>query len=119
MILICDDNKTFLKIIKFYFNKYFPLEDLITTDNQQEILDYIDIIKVKLIIVDYMMPTIDGIELAKKIKAKDKNIKILLCSAFYNDTFVGYLKEDKKFIDDIIPKPLFVEEFKRKIKNYI
>ena len=60
-----------------------------------------------LIISDYRMPTMDGIELLKKAKAVNPSVKTILISAF---DIEDKLYEDCKCVDKILQKPITIPE---------
>ena len=60
-----------------------------------------------LIISDYRMPTMDGIELLTKVKAINSSVKTILISAFDIDE---KLFEECKCIDKILQKPITIPE---------
>jgi DNA-binding response OmpR family regulator len=73
-----------------------------------------------LIITDYKMPQMSGIDLIKKIRGKDTNskIKIILISAFIKDN----LPYDKSYIltvDKILEKPVYLDRLKKVIQELI
>jgi two-component system, cell cycle response regulator CpdR len=68
-----------------------------------------------LVLVDWNMPKIDGIGLARKIREHDSKVKIILITAFFiGDIFAkDEFKEVK--IADVIQKPIVLKEFGRRI----
>lgn len=60
-----------------------------------------------LIISDYRMPTMDGIELLKKVKAINSSVKTILISAYDID---DKLFEECKCVDKILQKPITIPE---------
>jgi DNA-binding NtrC family response regulator len=60
-----------------------------------------------MIISDYRMPTMDGIELLKKVKAVNPSVKTILISAFDID---DKLFEECKCVDKILQKPITIPE---------
>lgn len=77
-ILIADDEKNMLKILKAYFVR--EGYEVFTAEDGQEALDIYYSKKIKLAILDWMMPKVSGIEVCKEMK-KNGNIKVLLLTA--------------------------------------
>ena len=73
-----------------------------------------------LVITDYGMPQMSGLDLIKKIRKTDRNywIKIIVISATVKDDIINY--NDKFFnlkIDKFLEKPLLLQELKNEIKK--
>ncbi len=68
----------------------------------------------KLGLLDIKMPEMDGLELAQKIKDKDKKIKICFLTAFD----LNY-QRDKEYSGCIIKKPISIDDLIKKIKMEI
>lgn len=73
--------------------------------------------KFHLVLTDYMMPNIDGVQLAKKIRAIDQSVPIVLCTGVPNDVNRQLL--DEKVINALLPKPLGLADFRISIKRLI
>jgi DNA-binding response OmpR family regulator len=74
-----------------------------------------------LVITDYRMPHISGIDFIKKIREKDTDCKIrmMLISAFMkSDLNVNVILNNLK-IDKIIEKPIHLETLKHEVKKLI
>ena len=69
-----------------------------------------------LIISDYRMPTMDGIELLTKIKAINSSVKTILISAFDID---DKLYEECKCVDKILQKPITIPELINEVERLI
>lgn len=68
-ILVVDDSETFLKQAESYINRY-KLIPLLST-NGQEALEILKENKdIKIVLTDYLMPKMDGIELTKRIRSE-------------------------------------------------
>ena len=67
-----------------------------------------------LIISDYRMPTMDGIELLKKVKAINSSVKTILISAFDID---DKLFEECKCVDKILQKPITIPELINEVER--
>jgi response regulator RpfG family c-di-GMP phosphodiesterase len=74
-----------------------------------------------LVITDYKMPQMSGIDFLKKIREKDTDykIKMMLISAFMKSdlNFNDRLKNLK--IDKVIEKPIRLENLKNEVKKLI
>ena len=99
-ILIVDDEKDMLRILKTYFiNEGYKVW---TAENGQDAIDILDKESVKLSVVDWMMPIVDGIDLCRYIKSISDTKVIMLTAKNTND---DELKALKHGADDYIRKP--------------
>ena len=75
-----------------------------------------------LVITDYGMPQMSGLDLIKKIREKDRNyrIKTIIISATIKNNIINY---NDKFldlkVDKFLEKPLSLEKLKNEIKMLI
>jgi CheY-like chemotaxis protein len=72
-----------------------------------------------LLITDLRMPGMNGIELANKIRAVNKTIKVFLVTAFANEDLENRQDFKAAKIDRIIQKPLRFSKLKEIIKQDI
>ncbi|MGH9980206.1 MAG: response regulator [Nitrososphaeraceae archaeon] len=119
-ILLVDDEKDILDL----FTEYLSSNgfNTISFQNPLDALEYFykNQSNCYLIITDYKMPQMSGIDLIKKIRGKDTNskIKIILISAFIKDN----LPYDKSYIltvDKILEKPVYLDRLKKVIQELI
>ena len=105
-ILIVDDDEELLE----YLKEAVELEDIgvLCTNSPYRALDLINGSSFDLVLVDYMMPDMDGLDLCSKIKERAPGIKIILMTAFA--TVDNAVKAMKKGADDYIPKPFKINE---------
>ena len=73
-----------------------------------------------LVITDYKMKQMSGIDLIKKIKEKDTDYKIktIVISAFIKDN-LPYDKSYITMIDKILEKPVYLDRLKIEVKELI
>jgi response regulator RpfG family c-di-GMP phosphodiesterase len=74
-----------------------------------------------LVITDYKMPQMSGIDFLKKIREKDTDykIKMMLISAFMkSDLNVNDISKNLK-IDKVIQKPIRLENLKNEVKKLL
>ena len=81
-ILVCDDDKEIVNAIKIYLSK--EGYNILTAYNGEEALKIIKENTIHLILLDIMMPKIDGIEVATKVREKEP-IPIIMLSAKSED----------------------------------
>ncbi len=101
-ILVAEDDKHTSRLMKSILKS--AGYEVFCAYNGEEALDILDTQYVDLVIVDIMMPVMDGYELTKEIRDADSNMPILMVTA-------KQLPEDKKegFIvgtDDYLVKPI-------------
>lgn len=82
-ILICDDDKDIVAALKIYLNN--SDYRLLTAYNGAEALDIVQHDKIQLILMDIMMPVMDGITAMSKIR-EFSNVPIILLTAKSEDT---------------------------------
>jgi len=113
-ILIVEDDKHISKLIKYNLEKsgYF----CITSVSGEEALEILDKERIDLIILDIMLPEMDGFEVCRRIKeeSKFKNIPIVMLTAKGEevDRIVGF----ELGADDYIVKPFSPRELVLRIK---
>jgi len=106
-ILLVDDEKDILNLFCDCLQKFGY--ETIPFNNPVDALNYIYNSKISncsLIITDYKMPLMSGIDLIKKIREKDTTfkLKIILISAFIKSNIMGNDISDSLRIDKIIEK---------------
>jgi CheY-like chemotaxis protein len=119
-ILLVEDEKDILDL----FTEYLSSDgfNTISFQNPIEALNYFyqNQINCSLVITDYKMPEMSGLELIKKIREKDTDCKIktIVISAFIKDN----LPYDKSYIltvDKILEKPVYLDKLKKVIQELI
>ncbi len=99
-ILLIDDEKDFLKIIGSRLEKW-GYELLIAEDATSGLKQFQEN-NPDIIILDYLMPHEDGLELLKKIRRINADVPVVMFTAFANTEL---MKETQKFnISAFIPK---------------
>lgn len=119
MILIVDDEVRIANILKDYLKKEnFDVEIL---NNGNDVIAFINEKKPELVLLDIMLPGIDGITLCKKIKAINDDIQVILVSA--KDKEIDRINGFETGADDYVCKPFSPKEVvarvKVRLKKYI
>lgn len=113
-ILIVDDDPDIIDVIEIYLNN--EGHQVFKASNGTEALSIIDKNIIHLILLDIMMPSMDGFEVCRRIRKKS-NIPIIVLSAKSNDI-------DKIFglgtgADDYIVKPFNPLEMVARVKSQL
>ena len=82
-ILICDDEPDIVSALKFYLTS--PDMTIFTAGNGKEALDILEREEIHLILMDIMMPVMDGISAMVKIREKS-NVPVILLTAKSEDS---------------------------------
>jgi DNA-binding NtrC family response regulator len=82
-ILVVDDEIDFLKVIKLRLevNGY----DVVTAFDGEEALKKIKTEKPDALLLDILMPKIDGLGILKKVREENNNLPIFIMTAFSNE----------------------------------
>ena len=111
-ILVCDDEKDIVKALDIYLNA----EGYATFDafNGEEALDILANNDIQLVLMDIMMPKMDGISAIARIRESNNNIPVILLTAKSEDT-------DKILglnigADDYVTKPFNPVELLARVK---
>lgn len=113
-ILVVDDELLIRNVVKEYCEN--ELYKVIEAENGIEALEKLDNNEIDLVILDIMMPKLDGFTTCQKIKSI-KNIPIIMLSARQEeyDKLLGF----DKGIDDYVTKPFSPKELIARIKAVI
>ncbi len=111
-ILVVDDDKNIRYVIKEILQT--AQYTVFTAENGEDAFDVLIKEHVDLVIVDIMMPTMDGYEFTKELREFNADIPVLMVSA-------KQLPEDRKKgflvgIDDFMSKPIDAEELLLHVK---
>ena len=114
-ILLVEDEEQIRKMVML--NLEMENHEVIATDNGRKALELINSQYFDLIILDVMLPKIDGFALAQKFRDKDKNVPILFLTAkaMLEDKLQGF----KLGGDDYITKPFSIDELVLKIEVFL
>ena len=97
-LLYIDDEEINLQLFKLNFRNHY---NIYTSDANGDILDLIKNEDIKVVITDYKMPIVNGMQLIEKIKVSNPSIICLLLSGYLESDIVT----DKAKLFGYITKP--------------
>ncbi|MBQ9849284.1 MAG: response regulator transcription factor [Clostridia bacterium] len=114
-VLVCDDDKAILDSVEIYLK----LEgyNVLRAENGRQAIEQVNSNEVHCVILDIMMPGLDGLQATLRLREAKKNIPIILLSAKSEDT-------DKIMglsfgADDYVTKPFNPLELMARVKSQI
>ena len=119
-ILLVDDEKDILELFTEYLlsNGF----NAISFQNPLDALEYFyqNQSNCSLVITDYKMPQMTGLDLIHKIRKQDNDCKIrtIVISAFIKDN-LPYDKSYIKTVDKILEKPVYLDRLKKIVQELI
>ncbi|MCX7987039.1 MAG: response regulator [Bacteroidales bacterium] len=109
-VLYVDDDLTNLELFQMTFHREF---EITTSTSGKEALQILKKNNIDVVVTDYKMPEMNGMDLIKEIKQFFPNIKCIILSGY-----IGYeIIIEKKLIDGYINKPWKKELVIQTIKN--
>ena len=117
-ILVIDDEQSFRDLL----NEYLTLNGYIVTlaENGFQGLDILmKDYTIKLIILDLLMPGINGVETLKKIKKLRADLPIIVISGFIDFHFPNGIEELQQEVDLILEKPFDLDELSSSCKKLL
>lgn len=120
-ILIVDDNKINQKVLKKILESNLNSENLFYCNDGIEVLDFIEKNEVDIILMDLLMPNLDGFECSKIIRNhKNKKISsipiIIITANVWENDFEHFIANG---INDFITKPIDINLLLNKISKCI
>ncbi len=114
-ILIVEDDKSFLWILKqSFFDEGF---DVIFAENGEEGLEKVETEKPDLILLDIMLPKMDGIQVAEKLRQGGDKTKIIFLTNLKDTEHIIQAMEKSKEVDYIIKSDMGVGQIIERVKE--
>lgn len=116
-ILIVEDEIILSKVLKDKIGKNDFL--VITASDGEEALALIKKHKPDLIMLDLLLPKINGEEVLKEIRKKDNKVPVIILSAKADDATIANCINNLGAVDYMIKSEYSLEEVVEKIKKYL
>ena len=116
-LLVIDDNKSIISLIKDYFKELKDINVVLTANDGEEGINLIqkEMDKYNIIILDIVMPNIDGIEVLKYIQKNHINKKIIVLTSCNSQEMIRKVTE--LGADYYILKPFLFKNLERVIRE--
>ncbi len=111
-VLVVDDEESILTLIKFHLEKAGLT--VITAEEGKKALEIVKEEKPDLIVLDIMLPGMDGIEICKSLRKEDYHTPILMLTA--KDEEIDKIIGLEVGADDYMTKPFSVRELMARVK---
>ncbi|MFL0194072.1 response regulator transcription factor [Clostridium sp. WILCCON 0269] len=113
IILLVDDEKTILDVLTYALKKEGYLVE--RAYDGEEALDKVDIFNPHVVILDLMLPVINGYDVCKKLEGKNIGIIMLTAKEDIVDKILGL----ELGADDYITKPFDMRELLARVKSLV
>ena len=114
-ILLVEDEENIRKLVKM--NLEFEGYETITAENGRTALDLISTQHFDLVLLDIMIPEINGFQVCETIRLKNKEVGIIIISA--KDSSADRILGLKLGADDYLTKPFNLEELLLRVQNLL
>lgn len=114
-ILLVEDEENIRDVVKL--NLEMEEYEMVTTGNGKEALKIINEQHFDLLILDVMLPDVDGFQICEQVRLTNMDVPIIFLTA--KDTSVDRINGLKKGADDYLTKPFHLEELLLRVNNLI
>lgn len=118
-IILTDDHQVVREGMKFLLSTTEDLKVIDDFDSGEATLEFLSETKeqIDLALIDLVMPEMNGIELTTKLKAKYKNIKVLVLSSYTSEEYIRPVF--RAGADGYIIKEMDIDELTNSIRDVI
>ena len=114
-IIIFDDHKLFAKSFKLLLSTIVPDAFITLCASAEEVNQHID--NTTILFTDYMMPGVDTLSLIQSLKAKNKNLKVIVVSGITNTGLIARIL--KNGVNGFLSKASEIDEIELGIKEVL
>jgi two-component system response regulator MprA len=111
-VLIVDDDQRLLRMLRRTLS--YEGFDVVTAANGQEGLDQVQAHRPDVIVLDWLMPEMDGIEMVKVLRDEDNRATVLMLTA--RDAIENRVEGLESGADDYLVKPFAPEELVARVR---
>jgi len=111
-ILYVDDDLTNLELFRLHFDRDF---EIVLCDDPTDAADMAEEIDAPLIVTDYKMPVMNGMEVVREIKQRSPGRICVLLSAFLDEL----IEINGELLFDFVSKPYDIQEMIKILRDAI
>lgn len=113
-IVVVDDDVRVIQSFKIAFPEYEIIE---FTDSEEAVSFFKKTRDIHLVLLDVMMPGLDGLEVLEEIRSINKDIAVIIMTAYGSQDVA--IRALQNHADDFVEKPFKVEILKDKIRKLL
>ncbi|HMQ55834.1 MAG TPA: response regulator [Anaerolineae bacterium] len=110
-VLIVDDDINILRMLEFGLKKFGPEYKILTSGEITEAIQRIEKEYFDLVITDYMMPTMTGIDLARAVRKISPETQVILMTAYGTNKLRN--TSESLPVDGFLNKPFTMDQFRQ------
>jgi len=116
-ILVVDDSRIMRNIVKNHFSELHIYCDYLEAEDGEEALEMLDSNPVDLVLLDWNMPRLSGIDFLKRIRAMEKYANLPVIMVTSKAVRYNVIEALKTGVTDYIVKPINERLFAEKISR--
>lgn len=114
-IIVVEDDPDVLRVLKRLLSSLYPAYEITTAANGAEALEQVRARTVSLVLTDYNMPEMNGLDLSSHIKQLAPQVRVVLITA-YATPEVERLARDAG-VDYFLPKPFKLDQVEQVLQQ--
>jgi two-component system chemotaxis response regulator CheY len=119
-ILVVDDSRIMRSIVKNTMKTMYNIEDgFIEASNGEEAYETLEAQHVDLLLLDWNMPVLNGIDLVRKLRAMDKYKALPIIMVTSEAAKYNVIEAVKAGVNDYLVKPVTEKNLYEKVKKYL
>ena len=116
-IMVVDDSRIMRNTVKGFFSGWNPPVIFVEASDGKEALMQMELTPVDLILLDWNMPNLSGIDFLKQVRAMEKFRELPIIMVTSETAKFNVIEALKNGATDYITKPINLEIFKEKISK--
>lgn len=116
-ILLVDDDSELLDLLQLFMQELAPTYDIIAMRDAHSALRYLAQRTVPLVITDYMMPGMNGLQLTAATKAASPMTHVILATAYGSAALEQRAREQG--VDTVLPKAVLFDRLEDVVRGVL